>query len=175
MPPRVLPKSFNWKAVRIVGSLRNPDQPPEDLLDSVSFRQADGQEALLQEFPIAELLSVGETVQAEEFVLQIPDGRSATVVPNATPIICSQGAVESSGRRPAGHGRRGGTVRLRADFLAVVRYEIPAPLTSIMGSPAIVLDSSTVMNSICPPAQLRFSGAFTRPDQNRSIISGWSG
>ena len=95
MPPRVLPKSFNWKAVRIVGSLRNPDQPPEDLLDSVSFRQADGQEALLQEFPIAELLSVGETVQAEEFVLQIPDGRSATVVPNATPIICSQGAAWS--------------------------------------------------------------------------------
>ena len=63
------PKSFNREAGRIVDSLRNADQSPEDLLDVLTFRRADGREVSLREFPMAELMSAAEaaeTVRAEE-------------------------------------------------------------------------------------------------------------
>ena len=40
----------------------------------------------MEEFPLAQAPSTGETVRAEEFVLQAPDGRSVTPLVNATPI-----------------------------------------------------------------------------------------
>ena len=90
-----VPKSFNREARRIVDSLRNPDQSPEDLLEVLTFRRADGREVSLREFPIAELLRVGETLRAEEIVLRVPDGRAVTVLLNATPIHSERGVVES--------------------------------------------------------------------------------
>ena len=89
------PVSFNREARRIVDSLRNPDQTPEDLLEVVTFKRADGREVSLREFPMADLLSTGETVRAEEIVLRVPDGRSVTALLNATPILSDEGAVES--------------------------------------------------------------------------------
>ena len=50
-----LPKSFNREARRIVDSLRNSDQTPEQLLEVLTFTRADGREVSLKEFPIAEL------------------------------------------------------------------------------------------------------------------------
>ena len=44
---------------------------------------------------MVELLSVGETLGAEETVLAIPDGRSVKALLNATPILSDEGAVES--------------------------------------------------------------------------------
>ena len=89
------PKSLNREALRIVENLRNPDQTPVDLLKVVTFQRADGREVSLREFPMAELLSVGETVRAEEIVLGVPDGRKVTVQLNATPILSDGGSVES--------------------------------------------------------------------------------
>ena len=65
-----MPKSSNREARRIGDSLRNPDQRAEDLLEVLTFRRADGREFSLREFPMAELLSIGETLRAEEIVLQ---------------------------------------------------------------------------------------------------------
>ena len=88
-------KSFNQEARRIVDNLRDPDQTPEKLLEVLTCRRADGRKVSLREFPIAELLSIGETVRAEEIVMEVPDGRSVTVLLNATPILSNDGAVES--------------------------------------------------------------------------------
>ena len=80
------PVSFNWEATRIVDSLREPDQSPEQLLGVLTCRRADGREISLLQLSMAELLSAGETVRAEEIVLRVPDGRSVTALLNATPI-----------------------------------------------------------------------------------------
>ena len=98
------PRSFNREASRIVDRLRDADQSPEELLEVVSFRRGDGREVSLREFQMTELLSIGETVRAEEVVLRVADGRSVTVLLNATPIVSDEGAVESVDRHPAGHG-----------------------------------------------------------------------
>ncbi|MYD49666.1 MAG: GAF domain-containing protein, partial [Chloroflexi bacterium] len=55
---------FNQEARRIVGHLLNPGQSPERLLEVVSFKRADGREVALDEFPLAQALSTGETVRA---------------------------------------------------------------------------------------------------------------
>ena len=136
-------KSFNREAGRIVDSLREPDQTPEDLLDMLTFRRADGREVSLREFPMAELLSIGETLRAEEIVMCVPDGRSVTVLLNATPILSDEGAVESMVVTLQDMAEVQKMERMRAEFLAMVSHELRAPLTSIKGSASTVLDSAT--------------------------------
>ena len=135
------PRSFNREAMRIVDSLRDPGQAPEDLLNGMTFRRADGREVSLQEFPLAGLLSSPERVHAEEIVLRVPDGRSVTVLLNATPILGEDGAVESFMVTLQDLAAVEETERLRADFLAMVSHELRVPLTSIKGSAATILDS----------------------------------
>ena len=140
------PRSFNREAMRLVDSLRSPDQSPVDLLDVMTCRRADGREFSLQEFPLSGLLSTGERVQAEEIVLAVPEGRSVTVLLNATPILSDDGAVESVVVTMQDLAAVEELERLRADFLAMVSHELRAPLTSIKGSAATVLGSSADMD-----------------------------
>ncbi len=137
------PRSFNREAMRLVDSLRGPGQSPVDLLDVLTVRRADGREFSLQEFPLPGLLGTGETVQAEEIVLRVPDGRSVTVLLNATPIIADDGGVESVVVTLQDLAAVEELERLRADFLAMVSHELRAPLTSIKGSAATALGSAT--------------------------------
>ena len=136
-------KSLNREAQRIVDSLRDPGQSPEMLLDVMTCRRADGSKVSLREFPLAELLSVGETVRAEEIVLGVPDGRSVSVLLNATPILSDGGAVESVVVTMQDMADVEEMELLRAEFLATVSHELRAPLTSIKGSAATVLESPT--------------------------------
>ncbi|MDE2861202.1 MAG: ATP-binding protein [Chloroflexota bacterium] len=128
------PKSFNREARRIVDSLRSPGQSPEDLLEVVSFRRADGREGSLREYPMAELLSAAETLRAEEVVISVPDGRSLTLLLNATPILSDEGAVESMVVTLQDMADIEEQERMRVEFLATVSHELRTPLTSIMGS-----------------------------------------
>ncbi len=135
------PKSFNREAQRIVDSLRNPDQTLEGLLTVLTFRREDGREISLQEFPMAELLSIGETLRAEEIAMEVPDGRSVTVLLNATPILSDSGAVESMVVTMQDMADIKELERLRAEFLAMVSHELRTPLTSIKGSAVTLMDS----------------------------------
>ena len=128
------PKSFNREAGRIVDSLRNPEQTPEDLLDTLTFMRADGREVSLREFPMAEIMRDVEKVRAEEIVMRVPDGRSVTVLLNATPILSEEGAVDSMVVTMQDMADIQEQERLRAEFLAMVSHELRTPLTSIMGS-----------------------------------------
>ena len=135
------PKSFNREARRIVDSLRNPDQSPEGLLNILTFRRSDGREVSLREFPMAELLSVDETVRAEEIVMRVPDGRSVTVLLNSTPIVSEEGAVESVVVTLQDMADVQEMERLRAEFLGMVSHELRTPLTSIKGSVSTIMDA----------------------------------
>ena len=139
------PSSLNREGRRIVDGLRNPDQTAEELLQTLTYRRADGREISLQEFPIAQALSTGETVRAEEIVMQVPDGRSVTTIINATPILSVEGELESVVVTLQDMTALEELERLRAEFLAMVSHELRGPLTSIKGSAATVLGSSTDM------------------------------
>ena len=137
-----VPKSVNREARRIADSLRDPEQSPEDLLSVVTVRRADGREVSLREFPFVEALRSGETLRAEEVVISVPDGRSVTLLLNATPIISREGAFESMVVTLQDMADVEELERMRAEFLAMVSHELRAPLTSIKGSASTVLDST---------------------------------
>ena len=141
------PLSFNRETRRIVDSLRNPDQSPEDLLEVLTFRRADGREISLAEFPLAQALSSGETVRAEEIVIGVPDGRSVTTIINATPIPTEDGTVETVVVTLQDLTPLEELELQRAEFLAMVSHELRAPLTSIKGSAAAVLRTSSVLDA----------------------------
>ena len=145
------PNSFNRETRRMIDILRNPDQTPEQLLEVISFKRADGSETSLREFPIAEFLHTCETVLAEEVVVEVPDGRSISVIVNATPIKTNAGEVESVVVSLQDMAPLQEMERMRAEFLGMVSHELLEPLTSIRGSATTVLEASSEMD----PTQLR--------------------
>ncbi len=139
------PVSFNREARRLVDVLRDPDQSPEQLLDVITVRRGDGREVQLDELPLAQVLAEAETVRAEEIVMSVPDGRSVSVLVNATPIHNKDGEVESIVVTLQDLTSLEDLERLRAEFLAMVSHELRMPLTSIKGSAATVLNGPASM------------------------------
>ena len=145
------PVYVNLEMKRIVDGLRNPNQPPEQILEVLTVQRADGREISLEELPLAEALSGGDTVRAEEIVLRIPDGRSIRALLNATPIRSEEGELESYVAILQDMTPLKEQERLRAEFLATVSHELRTPLTSVKGSIATLLQQSTPLN----PAEIR--------------------
>ena len=143
--------SFNREARRIIEGLQTPGCPVEQLLNVITFRRADGREIALDEFPLAQALSTGETVRAEEIVIQVPDGRSVTTVVNAAPIRSQDDEIESVVVTLQDLTSLEELGRLRAEFLGMVSHELRAPLTSIRGSADTCLDTPSDLD----PAELR--------------------
>ncbi len=141
------PLSFNRESVRIVEDLRDADQPPERLLEEMTCRRADGREFSLKEWPLAEILSDGETVRAEEIVLSVPDGRSVTILLNATPIRADEGEIESFVVTLQDMTPIKELELLRAEFLGMVSHELRTPLTSIRGSATTMQEASDDLGS----------------------------
>ena len=111
--------SLNREASRIFGDLLMPGRSLEQLLEVLTFRRADGREVSLEEFPLAQALSTGETVRAEEIVIEIPDGRSVTTLVNATPIYAGKGEVESVVVTVQDMTPQEELKQLRAEFLGI--------------------------------------------------------
>ena len=143
--------SVNREAERIVGGLRKPGQPLEEVLEELSVQRADGQEVSLQKWPIAEVLRGGDTVRAEEIVLSTPDGRSVTALFNATPLRSEEGELESFVVTMQDMSPLEEHERMRAEFLGMVSHELRLPLTSIKGSATTMLNAAADLD----PAELR--------------------
>ena len=143
------PVSFNREAVRIVDSLRDPDQPPEQLLEVLSYRRADGRQ--IAPFDIAKELIAGDTVRAEEIFIEVPDGRSVTTLVNGTPIRGEDGRIVSVVVTLQDMTELEELERLRAEFLAMVSHELRTPLTSVKGSIATLLDPPSALG----PTEMR--------------------
>ncbi len=141
------PVSYNRETLRIIDGLRDPDSPPERIMEILRLRRMDGREVSLEDSPLAERLSSGLTIRAEEIVIEVPDGRSVTTLVNATPIYSDDGAqmqsvvVTLQDMTPLEE-----LERLRAEFLAMVSHELRSPLTSIKGSAATLLDDTANLN-----------------------------
>ena len=129
-----VPVSINRETRRILGELHEPGRPVEELLGIVTVRRADGRDISLEELSVAQALSAGETVRVEEIVIETPDGRSVTVLMNATPIRSEEGEVVSFVVTLQDMTALEELERLRAEFLGMVSHELRTPLTSVKGS-----------------------------------------
>ena len=124
------PVSFNREAARIVEDIRPRDCPPEKLLEVMNVRRADGREVSLNEVTIAQALSTGEKIRAEEVVFKVPDGGAVTVLINATPIISDDEQPGFLCRNAPGHDTIGGS---RADASRIPRHGQPRTEGAIGG------------------------------------------
>ena len=163
------PVSLNREALRIVDELRNPDQSLEQVLEALTVLRGDGREVSLQEFPLSRALSVGETIRAEEIVLQVPDGRRVAVLVNATPIRSEAGEVRSFVVTLQDLTPLHELERLRAEFLAMVSHELRTPLAAVKGSITTLLDASAVLN---PAETVQFHRIIdAQTDRMRELIN----
>ena len=145
------PLMVNRAARRIAEGLRVPGRSPEQLLEVISCRRADGREIPLGEYPTAHRLDSGETVRAEEIELAVPDGRSVRTLVNATPIRGQDGEVVSVVVTLQDLAHLDEIERMRAEFLGIVSRELRAPLASILGSTGMLLERSAQLD----PAERR--------------------
>ena len=161
--------SHNREAGRIVEGLLTPGQSPEELLDVVTCRRADGREVSLREVPLPRLLSVAEPVHAEEIELSVADGRSVRMLINSTPNRSANGEVESVVVTMQDLAPLDALERSRTEFLSLVSHELRAPLASIKGAAATVLGATTAMD----PAEMQqfFRIIDEQADHMRSLIS----
>ena len=163
------PLSFNREMERIVDDLRPPDSPVEELLEDLTVRRADGREFSLKEFSIPQLMASGETVRAEEIVLEVSDGRRVSALMNCTPMHSEGGEVETMVVTIQDMTPLQDLERLRAEFLAMVSHELRTPLATIKGSVANLLDPTAALN----PTEARqfFQIIDSHADRMRALIS----
>ncbi|MCY4409467.1 MAG: response regulator [Caldilineaceae bacterium] len=159
----------NREGHRIVEAVRSPGQTDEELLEIITFRREDGQEISLEQLPLAQALGGSETLRAEEMVLSVPDGRSITILINATPIRTETDEVESMVVTLQDMTPLKDLERMRAEFLGMVSHELRAPLTSIKGSADTLLESFTALD---PVEMVQFIRIIkTQAERMRDLIS----
>ncbi len=161
--------SFNPEARRIVEHLMTPGRPKEELLELITVRYASGREMSLEELPLSRRLGHAEPMRAEEVELSVPDGRSVRVLLNVTPIRSEEGGIVSVVVTMQDLAPLEELERMRAEFLGMVSHELRAPLTSIKGSAATVLDAKPLPSQAEMVQFFRIIGG--QADHMRGLIS----
>ena len=161
--------SLNQETRRIVRGLHVPGHSLPELLSVMTFRHLDGREVSPDELPTARAIRTGETVRAEELVIHLPDGQAVTTVINATPVRSAEGEVVSVIATMQDMTPLEDLERLRAEFLGMVSHELRMPLTTIKGSAASALCSTSPFN---PAEAYQFFRIIDeQADHMRSLIN----
>ncbi len=129
------PAALNLEARRMVEALGLPGSSGADVLGEVTARLADGREVTLADLKDAERL------RGAEVELSGPGERSVRALVNTTPIR-TEDEVESVVVTFQDLAPLEELERLRIEFLGMVSHELRAPLASIKGSAAALLNAS---------------------------------
>ena len=138
---------LNQESRRIVRGVRAPGPSPSEILSVLTFLRPDGREIPFAELPTERALKSGETVRAEEIIIQLPNGEAVTTVINAAPISSEAGEVVSVVATVQDMTPLEELERLRAEFLGMVSHELRTPLTTIKGSAATVLGAPSAVDT----------------------------
>ncbi len=161
--------SHNEEIQRLATHLEMPGRTPDELVRVATVQRADGHDMSLQELSRTHSLEAGGINRTEEIVLRGPSGASMTTLMNATPICAPDGAVESVVITLQDMTPLEELERLRAEFLGMVSHELRAPLTSIKGSTATLLESLPTLDRAETVQFLRIIDG--QADRMRDLIS----
>ena len=157
--------SVNKEAERILGMSPEQGSTLVRYHELAIYSRTDGKQYEDDERPLARALGRGEVVRAEEILLNRPDGRTLTILVNATPIHSDDGSIVSAVAVIQDMTPLEEMERMRNDFLAMVSHELRGPLTTIKGSAATVLSATRPFS----PTETR--SFFRTIDQQADLLS----
>jgi PAS domain S-box-containing protein len=139
---------------RLRGISYQPGKTLAECEQSIIYRKPDGQLYDGEERPLRRALNHGETVRAEEVMVEFPeDGRTIQTLVNTTPILNPQGQITSAISIVQDLTPREELEKLRNEFLGMVGHELRTPLSTIKGAAATALRSRI---SLSPGENLQF-------------------
>ena len=161
--------AVNHEARRIFGISREHEHDPTALLRELIFRRIDGSEIAPDDLAVVRAARTGESVRADQVIVERPDGQRITTLVNATPIRSDDGEITSVVATAQDITPLEELERLRAEFLGMVSHELRAPLASIKGSAATARNASFALD----PAETRqfFRIIEEQADHMRDLIS----
>ena len=157
--------SVNKEAERILGMSPEPGSTLVRYHELAIYSRTDGKQYEDDDRPLARALGRGEVVRAEEILLNRPDGRTLTILVNATPIYSDDGSIVSAVAVIQDMTPLEEMERMRNEFLAMVSHELRGPLTTIKGSAATVLSTTRPFS----PTETR--SFFRTIDQQADLLS----
>ena len=161
--------SLNQETRRIVRGLPVPGRGYEDLLSVLTLRRPDGQEIPPEEVVIERVRRTGQTMRAEQVIIELPDGQSVSTIVNATPVFSEEGEVESVIATIQDMTPLERLERMRSEFIAMVSQQLRTPLATIKGSIATVLSPPSAFDQ--NEMELFLRVIDEQSDRMRSIIS----
>ena len=157
--------SVNKEAERILGMSPEQGSTLVRYHELAIYNRTDGKQYEDDDRPLARALGRGEVVRAEEILLNRPDGRTLTILVNATPIYSDDGSIVSAVAVIQDMTPLEEMERMRNEFLAMVSHELRGPLTTIKGSAATVLSTTRPFS----PTETR--SFFRTIDQQADLLS----
>ena len=159
----------NHEANRIFGISPEHVPDPTAVLRHLTYRRMDGSEVPRDDLGVRRSARTGESVRAEELIVEHPDGGRVTVLVNATPIRSEDGEITSLVATVQDLTPLEELQRLRAEFLGMVSHELRAPLALIKGSAATAHYASFGLD----PAETRqmFRMIEEQADHMRDLIN----
>lgn len=160
--------SANREAWRIVGDLHTPGCSLEQLFQVLTVWRGDGREIPLDRVSLARELQTARPVRGEEVLIEAPDGQCVPTLVSATPVRSVDSEAELVVVTLQDMTPMQEQERMRTELLGIVGHELRAPLLSVKGCTAAVLDSRAIPD----PAELRhlFRIIDDQVESMRSVI-----
>ena len=133
---------LNEETRRIVGGMRGAGRSLEGLLEQLTVKRPDGSDYPLRDLPPVRALATGETVRAEEIIVQVPGRPPVTTVCGAVPTFSESGDITSVVCTLQDMTPMEELLKQRSQFVGMVGHELRTPLTTIKGAATTALDSS---------------------------------
>ena len=139
----------NEERNRISGGLFAMGLGLEELLRDhvITIQRPDGSLYSKDELPSFRALATGETVRAEEMIVQYPEGPPVTILANSAPVFSEGGEITAVVSTVQDMTPLEDLLKQRSEFTGMVGHELRTPLTTIMGATAAALDSSTTVDT----------------------------
>ena len=161
--------ALNHEANRIFDIPPEHAHDPTRVLRQLTYRRMDGSEVPADDLGVRRSARTGESVRAEELIIERADGGRVTVLVNATPIRSEDGEITSLVATVQDLTPLEELERLRAEFLGMVSHELRGPLALIKGSAATAQGASFGLD----PAETRqlFRIIEEQADHMRDLIN----
>jgi DNA-binding response OmpR family regulator/signal transduction histidine kinase len=137
----------NREARRILGLPGQLEDRFEWQEPVAAYRRPDGSVYPVAELPPVRALYRGESVSAEEVLLEFADGRTVPTLVNATPVYSARGDIIGTIAVIQDITPLEEAEKLRNEFLGMVGHELRTPLTAIKGAAATALGSPTPLGA----------------------------